>query len=175
MARTHASTERQGGQRPSLAFLTCKELKYKWLQYQFSSSDALVLTGPSSRARHEHGNARYPSWGKPTVQHFREGAGNVGSGRTRPPFRHRKSGDRKLPTYGCARLCSTRPPTVPTPLSYGVKSDVRNGLVKRWPASYLSSVETSQAQVASVARPVVNACFTLAMYVASVHGPLFAV
>src|SRR4029453_8392253 len=50
-----------------------------------------------------------PYWGKPTVRNFREGAGNVGYGRTRTPLRDRKSGDRKLPTYGCARLCSTRP------------------------------------------------------------------
>jgi len=50
-----------------------------------------------------------PYWGKPTVRNFREGAGNVGYGRTRTPLRNRKSGDRKLPTYGCARLCSTRP------------------------------------------------------------------
>src|SRR5262245_7519187 len=50
--------------------------------------------------------------GKPTVRNFREGAGNVSYGRTRTPLRHRKSGDRKLPTYGCARLCSTRPEKV---------------------------------------------------------------
>jgi hypothetical protein len=54
-----------------------------------------------------------PYWGKPTVRNFREGAGNVGYGRTRTPLRDRKSGDRKLPTYGCARLCSTRPRQVP--------------------------------------------------------------
>src|SRR5712691_13308176 len=51
--------------------------------------------------------------GKAPVRNFREGAGNVGYGRTRTPLRHRKSGDRKLPTYGCARLCSTRPRWVP--------------------------------------------------------------
>jgi phosphatidylserine/phosphatidylglycerophosphate/cardiolipin synthase-like enzyme len=50
-----------------------------------------------------------PYWGKLTVRNFREGAGNVSYGRTRNPLRHRKSGERKLPTYGCARLCSTRP------------------------------------------------------------------
>src|SRR4030095_6867719 len=43
-----------------------------------------------------------------TPPNFREGAGNVDYGRTRTPLRNRKSGDRKLPTYGCARLCSTR-------------------------------------------------------------------
>ena len=43
------------------------------------------------------------------VRHTREGAGNVGYGRTRTPLRHRKSGERKRPTYGCACLCSTRP------------------------------------------------------------------
>src|SRR5216683_6045759 len=62
-----------------------------------------------------------PYWGKPTVRNFREGAGNVGYGRTRTPLRNRKSGDRELPTYGCARLCSTRPPMSPPPCAKPVR------------------------------------------------------
>jgi pimeloyl-ACP methyl ester carboxylesterase len=48
----------------------------------------------------------------------------VGYGRTRTPLRYRKSGDRKLPTYGCARLCSTRPITHPTLIVHGNKDSV---------------------------------------------------
>ena len=50
-----------------------------------------------------------PYWGKPTVRHLREGAGNVGYGGIRNPLHNRKGACRSLSTYGCARLCSTRP------------------------------------------------------------------
>src|SRR5262249_36731758 len=50
-----------------------------------------------------------PDWGKPTVRNFRGDAGNVSHGRIRNPPHNRKSEGRKLPTYSCARLYSTRP------------------------------------------------------------------
>ncbi len=49
-----------------------------------------------------------PYWGKPNVRNFREGGGNVSYGRNRIPLHNRKGEDRSLPTYGCARLGSTR-------------------------------------------------------------------
>src|SRR5262245_54938641 len=50
-----------------------------------------------------------PDWGELNVRNFRGGAGNVSDGRTRTPPHNRMSEGRKLPPYGCARLCSTRP------------------------------------------------------------------
>ncbi len=46
-----------------------------------------------------------PYWGELNVRNFREGAGNVGYGRTRNPLRNRKSDDRKLPAK-VVRACA---------------------------------------------------------------------
>ena len=53
-----------------------------------------------------------PYWGKPDVRNFRGGGGNVSYGRIRIPLHNRKGEDRSLPTYGRARLHSTRPPSL---------------------------------------------------------------
>src|SRR4029450_10235580 len=50
-----------------------------------------------------------------TLPNFREGAGNVGYGGIRNPRHNRKGACRSLSTYGCARLCSTRPSLVVYP------------------------------------------------------------
>ena len=58
------------------------------------------------------GDTEEPGMGKTQVRHLREGAGNVGC-RTRAPAPRSKERSAQLPTYGCARLCSTRPQPLP--------------------------------------------------------------
>jgi hypothetical protein len=57
--------------------------------------------------------ARWPSevltLGVPTVRNYGGVTGNVSYGRIRNLLHDHKSENRKLPTYSCTRLCSTRP------------------------------------------------------------------